>query len=293
MITGMGLAQILAFGGLIARLARVTSPNRSGQIRGLTKMRLICPNCGAQYDVADDAIPESGRDVQCSNCNHIWFQIEKTPAPAPTTDASAPLSQPARKPLDPAVSDILREEAAREQQLRASATKAPRPTQDDTSPKTTIDAAETRRRIAEMTEAEAEPDVSTAPAPKPVTAVRVATARGAAQELRVTAPQPTEDTSTRAQAPEPELTPAEQAEAITRRGFRRGFVFVLMIFAVLFGPYVFADQITTRIPQTADAMASYVSMVDGWRLTLNQTAGALGDMIADVTAGPESQPDQN
>ncbi|MDA1154696.1 MAG: hypothetical protein O2873_08070 [Proteobacteria bacterium] len=28
-------------------------------------------------------------------------------------------------------------------------------------------------------------------------------------------------------------------------------------------------------------------------LTLNQTAGALGDMIADVTAGPDSQPDQN
>jgi predicted Zn finger-like uncharacterized protein len=37
-------------------------------------MRLICPNCGAQYEVADDAIPPSGRDVQCSNCGHGWFQ---------------------------------------------------------------------------------------------------------------------------------------------------------------------------------------------------------------------------
>ena len=37
-------------------------------------MRLICPNCGAQYEVADDAIPASGRDVQCSNCGHAWFQ---------------------------------------------------------------------------------------------------------------------------------------------------------------------------------------------------------------------------
>ncbi|MES2145593.1 MAG: zinc-ribbon domain-containing protein [Pseudomonadota bacterium] len=37
-------------------------------------MRLICPNCGAQYEVADDAIPPSGRDVQCSNCGHAWFQ---------------------------------------------------------------------------------------------------------------------------------------------------------------------------------------------------------------------------
>lgn len=37
-------------------------------------MRLICPNCGAQYEVADDVIPEAGRDVQCSNCGHTWFE---------------------------------------------------------------------------------------------------------------------------------------------------------------------------------------------------------------------------
>ena len=38
------------------------------------KMRLICPNCGAQYEVPDDVIPEGGRDVQCSNCGDTWFQ---------------------------------------------------------------------------------------------------------------------------------------------------------------------------------------------------------------------------
>ena len=37
-------------------------------------MRLICPNCAAQYEVAEDAIPESGRDVQCANCGDTWFQ---------------------------------------------------------------------------------------------------------------------------------------------------------------------------------------------------------------------------
>jgi predicted Zn finger-like uncharacterized protein len=37
-------------------------------------MRLICPNCGAQYEVSDDVIPVSGRDVQCSNCGHTWFE---------------------------------------------------------------------------------------------------------------------------------------------------------------------------------------------------------------------------
>lgn len=37
-------------------------------------MRLICPNCGAQYDVDGSVIPDGGRDVQCSNCGHTWFQ---------------------------------------------------------------------------------------------------------------------------------------------------------------------------------------------------------------------------
>jgi predicted Zn finger-like uncharacterized protein len=37
-------------------------------------MRLVCPNCDAQYEVDDDAIPDVGRDVQCSNCGHAWFQ---------------------------------------------------------------------------------------------------------------------------------------------------------------------------------------------------------------------------
>lgn len=47
-------------------------------------MRLICPNCGAQYEVADDVIPENGRDVQCSNCGHTW--LEKPGASAEAED---------------------------------------------------------------------------------------------------------------------------------------------------------------------------------------------------------------
>jgi len=37
-------------------------------------MRLICPNCDAQYEVGEGVIPAEGRDVQCSNCGHTWFQ---------------------------------------------------------------------------------------------------------------------------------------------------------------------------------------------------------------------------
>ena len=37
-------------------------------------MRLICPRCGAQYEVDDSVVPAAGRDVQCSGCGQTWFQ---------------------------------------------------------------------------------------------------------------------------------------------------------------------------------------------------------------------------
>jgi predicted Zn finger-like uncharacterized protein len=52
-------------------------------------MRLACPNCDAKYEVPDDAIPEAGRDVQCSNCGHTWFQMH--PAAEEAAEAEADL----------------------------------------------------------------------------------------------------------------------------------------------------------------------------------------------------------
>ena len=53
-------------------------------------MRLICPNCGAQYEVPQSVIPETGRDVQCSGCGHTWFQIHPDMAPAAQDAAAQP-----------------------------------------------------------------------------------------------------------------------------------------------------------------------------------------------------------
>lgn len=45
-------------------------------------MRLVCPNCSAQYEVDASMIPEEGRDVQCSNCGHTWFEMPASQVPA-------------------------------------------------------------------------------------------------------------------------------------------------------------------------------------------------------------------
>lgn len=81
-------------------------------------MRLICPNCDAEYEVDAAAIPEGGRDVQCSACGHAWFQLpldaiaaaedeaalydapEVTAAPSAAA-APAPVPTPAPAPVAP------------------------------------------------------------------------------------------------------------------------------------------------------------------------------------------------
>jgi predicted Zn finger-like uncharacterized protein len=108
-------------------------------------MRLICPSCGAQYEVDADLIPETGRDVQCSACGHVWFEgygasadedaeaetpvaepevaepeVEAPPTfveepPPPVTPARAP-----RRTVTPQIAEILREEAERERAVRAA-----------------------------------------------------------------------------------------------------------------------------------------------------------------------------
>ncbi len=58
-------------------------------------MRLVCPNCDAEYEVDDAAIPRTGRDVQCSNCGHAWFQTHPEMVDQETEDLmpdAAPVS---------------------------------------------------------------------------------------------------------------------------------------------------------------------------------------------------------
>jgi predicted Zn finger-like uncharacterized protein len=54
-------------------------------------MILTCPECGARYRLADNAIPPAGRAVRCASCQHSWFEA----APAPPELPAAPSEPPA------------------------------------------------------------------------------------------------------------------------------------------------------------------------------------------------------
>ena len=73
-------------------------------------MLLVCPNCGAQYEVEAEVIPLEGRDVQCSTCGETWWATREA-APEPEAEAQ---DQP-----DPGTDPQHHEAAAEEEQEQA------------------------------------------------------------------------------------------------------------------------------------------------------------------------------
>lgn len=57
-------------------------------------MRLVCPNCSAQYEIDGSMIPDEGRDVQCSNCGHTWFEL-----PPPSADFGEAVAEDYEEPV--------------------------------------------------------------------------------------------------------------------------------------------------------------------------------------------------
>lgn len=250
-------------------------------------MRLTCPNCDAQYKVPDDAIPETGREVQCSNCANTWFQPHDAHS-RPTTsadkaqndepDARQPVTGhavPPQREIDPAVASVLREEAERERRARAAAqkgleTKAD-PSTSDKTPRARDAMEQTPPRVGRAASAQDESS------PK-------STARPSLY--------PDIDEVKAAPAQEPDPQPAapafvsySKASPIpARRGFWRGFLLAVLIALALLLVYVFALPLADMLPPLRGLLADYVALVDGVRQWLDAQLTAAMVWFVNVTA---------
>ncbi|WP_298801485.1 zinc-ribbon domain-containing protein [uncultured Lentibacter sp.] len=262
-------------------------------------MRLVCPNCGAQYEVPDEVIPHDGRDVQCSNCGDTWFQyhpsqepdspedqaldasdIAPSPeshsaeAPAGAIEPDAP-SQPSappapRRELDPSVTDVLRQEAAREAAARAreADTLEEQPELGITPPD---DEASRRQREASERKARMRGEDPTE--------AKAAAAMAASGSRRGVLPDIDEINSTLRKDSERRKTATEVAasRAATEQsgGFGRGFLTVVLLAAGLVALYVFAPRLAEAVPALAPALEAYVEAVNGARFWLDAQLKAL------------------
>ncbi|WP_176248071.1 zinc-ribbon domain-containing protein [Sulfitobacter sp. HGT1] len=252
-------------------------------------MRLICPNCDAQYEVPDSVMPTAGRDVQCSNCGQTWFQHhpdympaedpeglgDNTPTPDEETATPPPASHakpaPERKQLDPSVADILRQEAEAEKLARRTKQAEVLESQpdlglDDSADEPTPDQrarlakARTARMRGEETEHEAVPAGASAAA--------LASRRDLLpdiEEINSTLRTGNERRSADPDLEDSTVTPAAKREG----GFKRGFTIIVVLALLMLLAYVFAPQLSAAVPQLEPFLSSYVATINQARVSLD------------------------
>jgi len=238
-------------------------------------MRLTCPNCKAQYEIDGSAIPDTGRDVQCSACATTWYQYPegRDSAPPPPTDTADDTADPhpapqhdARTPrIDQSVLDVLREEATRELSERRRDNAAGLETQGDlglvTRPRPS---GNSQRPNAEDT-IPAGNDGTTAP-PGPSRRNLLPDIEELSSTLQPgNAPR-------RMGSTESTLPPAVPDD---RTGFRQGLSLVLLMALLLIGLYALAPLIAQNIPALAEPLAGYVALVDSLRASVSETLRGL------------------
>jgi predicted Zn finger-like uncharacterized protein len=295
--------QIALFARCLPSYATLTSGKQVKDRYSGRGMRLICPNCDAQYEVPDDVMPVSGRDVQCSNCGQTWFQHhpdhtpedeaaapaappldeETAPPPPPPPPAAPP---PERKQLDPAVADILRQEAEAERSARRSLQSGSLESQPDLGmdleeqrPEDQADrrAREARERMSRLRGDEAAEDK------KPRLQAAAAAAGPALGSRRDLLPDIEEINSTlrsgtaRSGAGAADVEPEYEAPTHQRmrRGFRTGFLTMLMIFIVLGALYILAPRLAAAVPALEEPLSGYVMAINSGRAWLDATVQSL------------------
>lgn len=302
----------------------------SGQQGQGLGMRLVCPNCGAQYEVPDEVIPSGGRDVQCSSCGHTWFQAHpdqdrdladelETPVPddewtppaatepelakAVYSDDEAEEDAPAapqqtRRQLDPKVADLLREEAEMETRARAAAQQPTLESQPDLGldEPEELDEAERRAREARIRMARIRGIPETDERPAPPREDDAMAAAAMANSRRDLLPDIDEINSTLRSGSERRASAVEEAERDERpvqrkSGFKRGFLFALVLFALAVVAYVYAPQIRERVTQVDPYLAQYVEQVDRGRAGLKQSVADLLTWLDSMSSSAGAAPD--
>jgi len=285
-------------------------------------MRLVCPNCDAQYEVDDALIPAGGRDVQCSNCGHTWFQrAAGEPEPEPEVEeqaeeeigAEAPLPEvdhpeeteaempkpeeiaaeaepepeeeepaPRRRSLDESLAEVLREEAERERRAREAESLGSTWEEQQDLGLDEAMPAPGRRQPEAEPEPEEPEHVARLRGIEPATDEAAGSRRDLLPDIEEIN-YTLRSTSERKRSTAAPST-AEAEEVPQRGGFRLGFALVLILAGIALAAYVLAPQIAEQMPQLEPALKGYVAAVDRMRIGLESMTATLIQKISNLSS---------
>ena len=208
-------------------------------------MRLVCPNCKANYEIPRHAVPISGREVRCDSCGHSWFQTRTKisnddqliePENEITKEETKEVANEAsnKKKIDPSVIKILREEAKREIEAR--------------------DKERNKKNISTTNKKSLKNVKNSEPATL------------------------TKDTILKHQSKDA-IAEALKDKKTTKRS---GFIFGLLIVLLALLAYTNSNQLVSTFPDSEIYIVPYIELIDEIRLELNKLAGKVFFLITNL-----------
>jgi predicted Zn finger-like uncharacterized protein len=206
-------------------------------------MRLVCPNCKANYEIPRHVVPISGREVKCDSCGHSWFQTrtkknnsEKLiePESKSTEEDIVEVESAAsnQKKIDPSVIKILKEEAKREIEARD------------------------RERARQSTPSKN--NVKNVKNSEPATLTKDAILKHQSKDVL-----------------------AEALEDKTRKQ-PVAFIFGLLIVLSALLAYTYSEKLVLILPDSETYVASYIELIDEIRLELNKLVGKVTHLVSSL-----------
>ena len=208
-------------------------------------MRLVCPNCKANYEIPPNAVPIGGREVKCDSCGHSWFQTrhkktkEKKLTKPDIKIANEDIievesSESNKKKIDPSVIKILKEEAKREIEAR--------------------DRERTQKNISSKSKKSAK-NVGDK---EPTTLTREAILKHQSKDA---------------------LAEALEDKKST---LSFGFIFGLLIVLLALLAYLYGEPLRMVFPESEIYFVSYIGFIDEIRLELNKLAGRVTFLLTNL-----------
>lgn len=228
-------------------------------------MRLTCPNCTAEYDIADGMLPPGGRHVQCTACHTRWFVRGVSGTGLTEDQILSRLETWTPRPAPAPVSPVAVAPAAVVPMPLAAVPKAPPPAPGEGEASGPARDADRDAEPPVVVHLPPRPSTPAKPSDRPAPVSRPAPVNAPANApvlAPVLAPAPRLDLGEPAQA----AAPAPPAPDESR--FGRGLLVGLVIAGLALATYVYRAPLAARAPAAAPALAAYGDTVDAWRSRL-------------------------
>ncbi|QHQ37057.1 zinc-ribbon domain-containing protein [Algicella marina] len=269
-------------------------------------MRIVCPNCSAQYEVDGRLFTSEGRAVQCAQCNTRWTQqkVEDEPLaldnPVDTSQRpSQSLPDDEREAIRAAVqeevairdaaigtpADKVKAEIASHRRTFSQDEEPPAPIADDDSEEDLI-----KSLREQLSEADSDYDDDDTYTRRPTGRRDLSHAidmAGIDVEDDEDEPVKAHRGKRGAAVNQSELAAALQEyerERTPTGGGRWGFVTAVFLFLIAFGIYFARDEIGASFPAAQPALAQYEAGVDSARIWVADTFGVVKTFVSEQLA---------